>query len=106
MTEYSGFRWAVFFLSEYANMFVVSGLAVAGFMGGWLSPFPGFLNSPVLGLFWFFRKVSFLIFVIMWFRWTFPRLRTDQLMRMCWKFFLPGSFFVIIGVGLWDLIMR
>ena len=49
---------------------------------------------------------GFLIFVMMWFRWTFPRLRTDQLMRMCWKFFLPGSFFVIIGVGLWDLIMR
>ena len=55
MTEYSGFRWAVFFLSEYANMFVVSGLAVAGFMGGWLSPIPGFLNSPVLGLFWFLK---------------------------------------------------
>ena len=104
MTEYSGFRWAVFFLSEYANMFVVSGLAVAGFMGGWLSPIPGFLNSPVLGLFWFFGKVSFLIFVMMWFRWTFPRLRVDQLMYVCWKVFIPIAMLNIFGVGIWKLI--
>ena len=104
MTEYSGFRWAVFFLSEYANMFVVSGLAVAGFMGGWLSPIPGFLNSPVLGFFWFFGKVSFLIFVMMWFRWTFPRLRVDQLMYVCWKVFIPIAMLNIFGVGIWKLI--
>jgi len=104
MTEYSGFRWAVFFLSEYANMFIVSGLAVAGFMGGWLSPIPGFLNSPILGLFWFFGKVSFLIFIMMWFRWTFPRLRVDQLMYVCWKVFIPIAMMNIFGVGIWKLI--
>ena len=89
MTEYSGFRWAVFFLSEYANMFVVSGLAATAFLGGWQSPIPGFFNSPLWGLFWFLGKIIFLIFVMMWFRWTFPRLRVDQLMHVCWKVFIP-----------------
>ena len=106
MTEYSGMRWAFFFLAEYANMFIVAGVATIGFLGGWLSPIPGYFDGSIWGVFWLVSKTSFLIFVMMWFRWTFPRLRTDQLMRMCWKFFLPGSFFVIIGVGLWDLIMR
>ena len=77
---------------------------VAGFMGGWLSPIPGFLNSPVLGLFWFFGKVSFLIFVMTWFRWTFPRLRVDQLMYVCWKVFIPIAMLNIFGVGIWKLI--
>ena len=104
MTEYSGFRWAVFFLSEYANMFVVSGLAVAGFLGGWLSPIPGMFNSAGWGLFWFMGKVIFLIFLMMWFRWTFPRLRVDQLMHVCWKVFIPIAMFNIFGVGIWKLI--
>ena len=104
MTEYSGFRWAVFFLSEYANMFVVSGLAAAGFLGGWLSPIPGLFNSPIWGLFWFFSKIIFLIFVMMWFRWTFPRLRVDQLMHVCWKVFIPIAMLNIFGVGIWKLI--
>lgn len=104
MTEYSGFRWAVFFLSEYANMFVVSGLATAAFLGGWQSPIPGYLNSPIWGLFWFFGKVSFLIFIMMWFRWTFPRLRVDQLMHVCWKVFIPIAMLNIFGVGIWKLI--
>ena len=104
MTEYSGFRWAVFFLSEYANMFVVSGLAVAGFLGGWLSPIPGMFNSAGWGLFWFMGKVIFLIFLMMWFRWTFPRLRVDQLMHVCWKVFIPIAMFNIFVVGIWKLI--
>ena len=106
MTEYSGMRWAFFFLAEYANMFIVAGVATIGFLGGWLSPIPGYFDGSIWGVFWLVSKTSFLIFVMMWFRWTFPRLRTDQLIRMCRKFFLPGSFFLIIGVGLWDLIMR
>ena len=105
MTEYSGFRWAVFFLSEYANMFVVSGLAAAGFLGGWLSPIPGLFNSPLWGLFWFFSKIIFLIFIMMWFRWTFPRLRVDQLMHVCWKVFIPIAMLNIFGVGIWKLII-
>ena len=105
MTEYSGFRWAVFFLSEYANMFVVSGLAAVGFLGGWLSPIPGLFNSPIWGLFWFTGKIIFLIFIMMWFRWTFPRLRVDQLMHVCWKVFIPIAMFNIFEVGIWKLII-
>ena len=105
MTEYSGFRWAVFFLSEYANMFVVSGLAAVGFLGGWLSPIPGLFNSPIWGLFWFTGKIIFLIFIMMWFRWTFPRLRVDQLMHVCWKVFIPIAMFNFFGVGIWKLII-
>jgi NADH-quinone oxidoreductase subunit H len=105
MTEYSGFRWAVFFLSEYSNMLVVCGLAVAGFLGGWQSPIPGMFDSPGWGLFWFMGKVIFLIFVMMWFRWTFPRLRVDQLMHVCWKVFIPIAMFNIFGVGIWKLII-
>ena len=105
MTEYSGFRWAVFFLSEYANMFVVSGLAATAFLGGWQSPIPGFFNSPLWGLFWFLGKIIFLIFVMMWFRWTFPRLRVDQLMHVCWKVFIPIAMLNIFGVGIWKLII-
>ena len=105
MTEYTGFRWAVFFLSEYANMFVVSGLAAVGFLGGWLSPIPGLFNSPIWGLFWFTGKIIFLIFIMMWFRWTFPRLRVDQLMHVCWKVFIPIAMFNIFGVGIWKLII-
>ena len=105
MTEYSGFRWAVFFLSEYANMFVVSGLAATAFLGGWQSPISGLFNSPLWGLFWFLGKIIFLIFVMMWFRWTFPRLRVDQLMHVCWKVFIPIAMLNIFGVGIWKLII-
>ncbi|MBC8345327.1 MAG: NADH-quinone oxidoreductase subunit NuoH [Candidatus Marinimicrobia bacterium] len=104
MTEYSGFRWAIFFLSEYANMLIVSGLAVAGFLGGWRSPIPGLFDSGAWGLFWFMGKVASLIFIMMWFRWTFPRLRVDQLMHVCWKVFIPIAMLNIFGVGIWKLI--
>ena len=104
MTEYSGFRWAIFFLSEYANMLIVSGLAVAGFLGGGGSPIPGLFDSGAWGLFWFMGKIASLIFVMMWFRWTFPRLRVDQLMHVCWKVFIPIAMINIFGVGIWKLI--
>ena len=94
-TEYSGLRFSFFFLSEFINMFIVSALAAVLFLGGWM-PFHigGFealnkvmdLIPPVI---WFFGKTGFVIFIIMWFRWTFPRLRVDQLMRLEWKFLLP-----------------
>ena len=78
--------------------------AIAGFLGGWQSPIPGLFNTGLWGLFWFMGKLGFLIFVMMWFRWTFPRLRVDQLMHVCWKVLIPITMFNIFGVGIWKLI--
>ena len=103
-TEYSGMRFAFFFLSEYANMFVVSGVAAAGFLGGWQSPIPGYFNTPLWGIFWMLSKTMFLVFMMIWMRWTFPRLRVDQLMNVCWKVLLPISLVNIFGVGIWTLV--
>jgi NADH-quinone oxidoreductase subunit H len=89
-TEYSGMRFALFFLAEYSNMLIVSAVATTLFFGGWKSPpFLGFL--PVPGLIWFFAKTYVLIFVTIWVRWTFPRLRFDQLMNFCWKIMIPAA---------------
>jgi NADH-quinone oxidoreductase subunit H len=145
-TEYSGFRWALYFLAEYANIFVVSSVAVTLFWGGWLRPFPSLawleipmnmvfpvllfaasgvlsiplvkrlkdpvqqkvlvgailllflmaalfavpvINHAISGLFWFLFKVSFLIYLAIWFRGTFPRFRYDQLMNIGWKIAIP-----------------
>jgi NADH-quinone oxidoreductase subunit H len=145
-TEYSGFRWALYFLAEYANIFVVSGVAVTLFWGGWLRPFPSIgwlaipfnfvfpvvlfaasailtiplikrlvdpmqqkvlllvvvllfllaalfavpaVNVAIMGLFWFLFKVSILIYLMIWFRGTFPRFRYDQLMNIGWKIAIP-----------------
>jgi len=113
MTEYSGFRWALFFLSEYANMLIVCIVASIVFLGGWLSPlhiiniFPEswyILDGPTLGFFWLSLKAVILIFVMMWFRWTFPRLRVDQLMYVCWKVFIPFALANLFFVSLWELI--
>ncbi|MEE2765619.1 MAG: NADH-quinone oxidoreductase subunit NuoH [Candidatus Neomarinimicrobiota bacterium] len=103
-TEYSGMRFAFFFLSEYANMFVVSGVAAAGFLGGWQSPISGYFNTPFWGVFWMLSKIMFLVFMMIWMRWTFPRLRVDQLMNVSWKVFLPISLINIFGVGIWTLV--
>jgi NADH-quinone oxidoreductase subunit H len=99
-TEYSGMRFAMFYLAEYANMFVVSGVAVALFLGGWASPFGLFLSGPIWGLFWFISKGMVLVFVQIWIRWTLPRLRVDQLMYTSWKVLTPFLFVCILGVGL------
>jgi len=89
-TEYSGMRFAMFFLAEYSNMFIVTAVATTLFFGGWKSPpMLGFL--PVPGVVWFFLKVYALIFGIIWVRWTFPRLRFDQLMNFSWKVMIPVS---------------
>jgi NADH-quinone oxidoreductase subunit H len=149
-TEYSGFRWALYFLAEYANIFVVSSVAVTLFWGGWLRPFPnvawlelpvnkifpfllffgsgascfvllkklkdpiqqktligaailcmlvgvpfliGPINQAVIGLFWFMFKVGVIVYIMIWFRGTFPRFRYDQLMDIGWKYMIP------IGIG-------
>lgn len=92
-TEYSGMKFAMFFLAEYTNMFVVSAIATTLFLGGWQGPF-------LPGVAWFLLKVYFLIFVMMWVRWTFPRLRVDQLMHFAWKFLLPVAFLNILVTAL------
>jgi len=104
VTEYSGMRYAFFFLSEYANMFVVSAVAAAGFLGGWQSPVPGYLDTPGWGVFWMLSKTAFLIFLMIWIRWTVPRLRVDQLMNLCWKVFLPIGLINIFGVSIWIIL--
>jgi NADH-quinone oxidoreductase subunit H len=102
-TEYSGFKWSVFMLSEYAEMLVVAVVGAALFLGGWSSPIPGFLNTGAWGVLWLFAKAGALIFTHMWLRWTLPRLRVDQLMYLSWKVLTPFSFACIIAVGIWML---
>jgi NADH-quinone oxidoreductase subunit H len=86
-TEYTGMRFGLFFLAEYTNMFIVSAVATSLFFGGWQGPFGFSLGIP--GVVWFLVKTYILIFVIMWVRWTFPRLRFDQLMNFSWKVMIP-----------------
>jgi NADH-quinone oxidoreductase subunit H len=96
-TEYSGIRFAMFFLAEYANMFLVSSIAVVAYFGGWYTgiPFLDFIPGPLV----FVIKSLLLVFVMMWLRWTLPRLRVDQLMNMCWKYMIPIAFFNLVGIG-------
>ena len=101
-TEYSGFRWALFFLAEYANMFVASALVVVLFLGGFSGIIPiDFVPDVISGPFWFLSKTLFLVFVMMWIRWTLPRLRVDQLMGMCWKYLIPIALVNLGAIGLW-----
>ena len=103
-TEYGGMRFALFFLAEYSNMLIVTAVATTLFFGGWKPlPFLGFL--PVPGLIWFFAKTYVLIFVVIWVRWTFPRLRFDQLMNFCWKIMIPAALLhLIVYAGIIKLI--
>jgi NADH-quinone oxidoreductase subunit H len=93
--DYSGMAFAVFFLAEYANMILVAALTSILFLGGWLSPFP-FLPD---GFFWIAAKMSFVLFLFLWFRATFPRYRYDQIMRLGWKVFIPVTLIWILVVG-------
>ena len=95
--EYSGMTFALFFLAEYANMILIAFLTSIMFLGGWLSPLP-FLPD---GIVWMLGKVSFVLFLFLWFRATFPRYRYDQLMRLGWKVFIPLSIVWVVVVGAW-----
>ncbi len=95
--EYSGMTFALFFLAEYANMILIAFLTSIMFMGGWLSPLPFLPDSMV----WLLAKASFVLFLFLWFRATFPRYRYDQLMRLGWKVFIPIAIIWVVVVGAW-----
>ena len=108
-TEYSGMKWAFYFLAEYANMVVISSVATVLFFGGWLRPFPNVAALAFLDVIppflWFAAKVGFFLFCYIWFRATFPRYRFDQLMALGWKVLLPVSLANVLAVGLGVLLM-
>lgn len=117
-TEYSGFRWASIMLSEYAMMLLVSVLGTVLFFGSWGTPLPnlgavklaawtsgetGSLASIVWGIFWLISKSLIFVAIQIWIRWTFPRLRIDQLMKLSWKYLTPVSLALVILCGFWRL---
>jgi NADH-quinone oxidoreductase subunit H len=99
MTEYSGFKYAIFFLAEYFGMFAVSGMAVTLFLGGWHAPISAFQFIP--SYVWFFAKLAVLLFVFIWIRGTLPRMRIDHVMAFAWKFMLPMAFACILAAAVW-----
>lgn len=116
LTEYSGFRWALFFFAEYAAMFVVAGLLVVLFLGGWYSPLPpawgGWLGDGVVGRalkglifagpIWFILKAYAIIFLQIWVRWTLPRIRIDQVLYACVQVLLPITMVLLLGNAFWE----
>jgi NADH-quinone oxidoreductase subunit H len=131
-TEYSGFRWLVIFMAEYGSMVVVSGIANIMFLGGWSVGIPwelfvsgrpdsaqfavvlrdsaglgmlGYVLGNILNVMVFIFKCWFLVFVMMWVRWTLPRLRIDQVMMTCLKYLIPIGCVLIVGVCLWMLLL-
>ena len=100
-TEYSGFFFALFFLAEYTEMFVISAVTSVLFLGGWMAPHPALQAiGPIgLGWFWLIFKAWSLVFVMMWLRWTLPRLRVDQLMYVAWKVLLPIAMGLVVVIG-------
>ena len=116
-TEYSGMRFSYFFLVEWGNLWVMSALAVTMFLGGWqipgLSPerfdaLTGGMGvvAEIASLLIFALKTLFFVFVVMWLRWTLPRIRIDQMMTMCWKYLVPASFVGVLFVAVWMLIVN
>jgi NADH-quinone oxidoreductase subunit H len=99
MTEYSGFKYATFFMAEYFGMFAISGLAVTLFLGGWHAPIKSLQIIP--SYVWFFTKLSMLLFVYIWVRGTLPRTRIDQIMNFAWKFMLPMAFTCVVAAAVW-----
>jgi NADH-quinone oxidoreductase subunit H len=99
-TEYSGMKFAYFFLAEFINMFIIAAIATTIFFGAWLSPFGITESLPILGPIWFLGKTLVLVFLMMWFRWTFPRLRVDQLLTLEWKYLLPLNLLNLVLMAL------
>ena len=120
LTEYAGFRMAIIMLGEYAVMLLTAFLGVVLFLGGWNTPLPnigsfaladwtsgsfGELSGILWGAFWLVLKAFVWVFVQMWVRWTYPRLRVDQLMYLCWKVLTPASLIIVLVAGVWRLLM-
>ncbi len=121
LTEYTGFRWSLFFFGEYAAMFIIAGLATILFLGGWMSPFPSawadqiitadtnpFAATIIRGVIaenplWFVAKATFMFFLQLWIRWTLPRIRIDQVLYACVQVLLPMTMVVLLGNTLWIL---
>ena len=104
-TEYSGIKFSFFFLAEFVNMFILAAIGATVFLGGWMplhfgdfQAFNGIMDF-IPPIFWFLGKTAFLIFIIMWFKWTFPRLRIDQLLTLEWKYLLPINLVNILVMG-------
>ncbi|HEX5169957.1 MAG TPA: complex I subunit 1 family protein [Cyclobacteriaceae bacterium] len=119
-TEYSGFRWAVIMLGEYGMMLLVSILGAILFFGSWYSPLPdigalklgtwtngqyGTIASSLWGTFWLLSKSLFFVMTQMWVRWTYPRLRVDQLMGLGWKYLTPAALLLVMLCGLWKIFL-
>lgn len=119
-TEYSGFRWAVIMLAEYGMMLLVSILGTVLFFGSWNSPLPnigpvklaawtngppGTVTSSIWAIFWLMSKALFFVVVQMWIRWTYPRLRVDQLMGLSWKYLTPVGLVLVILCGFWKIFL-
>ncbi|MCX6874210.1 MAG: NADH-quinone oxidoreductase subunit NuoH [Verrucomicrobia bacterium] len=100
MTEYSGFKYALFFMGEYLGLFAISGLGITLFLGGWQAPLPGLDSVP--SWLWFFGKLAVVIFVFLWIRGTFPRVRIDQLMRFAWLGLIPISLLTLPVAAIWQ----
>jgi NADH-quinone oxidoreductase subunit H len=106
-TEYSGFRWSIFSLAEWTNVYVVSAVVATVFLGGWNVPFVSAdtvarsLGLGLLSMVVMLAKVITLTFVIIWIRWSLPRFRVDQMMSLCWKWLLPGAFAAFVAGAAW-----
>ena len=99
MTEYSGFKYATFFMAEYIGMFAITGLGTTLFLGGWHAPVRALEFVP--SYIWFFAKLGALLFVYIWLRGTLPRTRVDQIMNFAWKFMLPMAFTCMVAAAVW-----
>jgi NADH-quinone oxidoreductase subunit H len=108
-TEYSGFPWAIIMLAEYGMMLLTSILGVVLFFGSWNSPVPGKFfettSGPFWGAFWLISKSVTLVFIQIWVRWTFPRLRINQMLTLSWKYLTPGLLVCLFIIALWKLIL-
>jgi NADH-quinone oxidoreductase subunit H len=101
MVEYSGMAFALFFLAEYANMWLIALLTVVMFFGGWQAPIDSMLFNWMPPTGWLLIKVFFVVSMFLWFRATFPRYRYDQIMRLGWKVFIPVTLVWLLVIGIW-----
>ncbi|MCU0753323.1 MAG: NADH-quinone oxidoreductase subunit H [Akkermansiaceae bacterium] len=104
MTEYSGFKYALFFMGEYLGLFAIAGLFVTLFLGGWQAPLPGLGWVP--SWLWFFGKLALVIFSYLWIRATYPRVRIDQLMRFAWLCMIPMALLTLPAAAIWHFTGR